>query len=274
MSLRVHLLKLLCINVILDELGKVSLILGWIFFLQHLHVLLHMPTEDALLVRFGVVFGVLPFLLSWLEPWKVLRTVRDMEPAINGTLQGTPHPCANTGPPDADIENCLERSLFSLLILNVVLLSINFFLAFEGLIKAKFLQCAAGNQQARCVRCTIVLVTAGDTKLGKLTGACLCHDDIARNCSIRDLGKDPPVGDAHNQPILLVVELVLVLPHHLATCLEVGLALTATALLHLVPLEEGLVLQHLYKRHAACAPMSFLLQHLLNGESVPKKLLT
>mmetsp|Transcript_77198 Transcript_77198/g.133887 ORF Transcript_77198/g.133887 Transcript_77198/m.133887 type:complete len:253 (-) Transcript_77198:3-761(-) len=251
-----------------------GLILRGIFLLQHLHVLLHMAAKNALLVGFGIILGILSLLFGWLETWEVLGTVGNVKSTIDGTFQSTPHPRTHTSAPDADVKNGLEWSLLGILILDVVLLSVQFLLTLEGLVKAKRLQSTAGDEQAGCIGSGVVLVAAGDAELGELIRACMRHDDIACNGGIRNLADNPLVRQAYNQPVLLVIELVLVLPDHLATGLEVSLALAASALLHLIALEEGLVLQHLYKRHAACAPMSFLLQHLLNGESVPKKLLT
>mmetsp|Transcript_79931 Transcript_79931/g.147077 ORF Transcript_79931/g.147077 Transcript_79931/m.147077 type:complete len:273 (-) Transcript_79931:22-840(-) len=271
MSLRVHLLKLLCINVILNELGKVSLILGWIFFLQHLHVLLHMAAKNALLVGFGIILGILSLLFGWLETWEVLGTVGNVKSTIDGTFQSTPHPRTHTSAPDADVKNGLEWSLLGILILDVVLLSVQFLLTLEGLIKAKRLQSTAGDEQAGCIGSGVVLVAAGDAELGELIRACMRHDDIACNGGIRNLADNPLVRQAYNQPVLLVIELVLVLPDHLATGLEVSLALAATTLFHLVTFEERFILQDLDKCHDASALQKRRMQIPLIGNSVPRR---
>merc|ERR1719203_56679 len=92
----VHILHFLSIDVVFDEFGEVSLILGGIFFLQHLHVFFHMLAENASLVGFSIIFVFLAFLFRSFVARKVFAAVRNMKTTIDSALQRTPHARADT----------------------------------------------------------------------------------------------------------------------------------------------------------------------------------
>jgi len=94
MCVCVHVLHLLCINPVLNELGEVSFILRWIFLLEHFHVLFDMLTEDARLMGFGVVLWILSLLLCRTEAGEVLGVMWHMKATINSTLESSPHTSA------------------------------------------------------------------------------------------------------------------------------------------------------------------------------------
>mmetsp|Transcript_8415 Transcript_8415/g.23175 ORF Transcript_8415/g.23175 Transcript_8415/m.23175 type:complete len:259 (+) Transcript_8415:392-1168(+) len=254
MGVRVHFLKLLAVQVPRDVLREVSLVLGRIFLGEHLHVVLDLAAEDLLLVRIGVVLGLPTFLIGGLEAGELLVGVRDVQATIDRTLEGTPHAVAGGRGLEADIQDALEGPLVVLLVLDVVVRTIDLLLALEGLIKAELFQDTAGHEQASAVGRGVVLVASGDAELGQLSRGRLRHDHVAPDGRVHDLADALRVREAHDEPVLLVVKLVLVLTDHLPARAVVSLALAAPARLDLEPLEISLVLQHLHERHDASFP--------------------
>merc|ERR1719174_417640 len=245
----IHVFQLVGIDVIGNKLGEVSLILCGVFLLEHLHVLLNMTTEDTLLVSLRIVLGVCTLLLSRLESWEVLGAVRHMQSTVCSSLECTPHASTHYSVPDADIQNALERSLVGLLLLNVELLAIDLLLALDRVILAELLQGPACHEKPSAVCCSIVLVSHGNAILRELRRCGLADDLVPRDGGIGHLANNLGVGEAHNEPVLLVVVLVLVLADHLPASLEVSLALATATLGHLVALEVGLVLENLDESH-------------------------
>merc|ERR1719265_902873 len=62
-AIQVHLLEPVGGKVILDELGKLHLVLRGVVLLEHLHVLLHVRTQDLRLVLLRLVGGICTLLL-------------------------------------------------------------------------------------------------------------------------------------------------------------------------------------------------------------------
>merc|ERR1719231_1847673 len=89
MALSVHVLQAIGVNALLDEVREVSLILGRIFLLEHLHVLLQVAAEDSLLVCLGVVLALLVLAVRRLVAREILRVVWHMETTIGSALQDT-----------------------------------------------------------------------------------------------------------------------------------------------------------------------------------------
>lgn len=74
------------------------------------------------------------------------------------------------------------------------------------------------------------------------------HDLVALDARVRHLAGDVPVGDAHDEPVLGRVVLVLVLDDQALASEVVGLALATPFELHLIPLEVLLVLNYFHER--------------------------
>merc|ERR1719271_2207480 len=210
-----------------------SLVLGGILFLQHLHVLFDIHTEDLIFVCLGIILGVCALLLSRLEAREVLGTVGNVQTAICCTLQCAPHACTHTCSSNTYIQNDLEWPLLCLFFFDVVLFAVNLFLALDHTVLAEFLQGAACDEETGAICSSVVLVSHWNAVLGKFSRCGLANNLISCDGSVGNLADDFPVGEAHDEPVLLVVVLVLVLTNHLTARLEVSLAFAATALLNL-----------------------------------------
>merc|ERR1719321_1585258 len=127
--------------------------------------------------------------------------------------------------------------MISLLFLDVELLAIDLFLALDHAILAKLLQGSARDKQTCAVGGSVVLVSNWYAELCELCRSGLADDLVTSNGGVGDLADDLAVCEAHDQPILFVIVLVLVLTDHLAACLEISLALPSATLLNLIPLE-------------------------------------
>merc|ERR1719476_88009 len=133
----------------------------------------------------------------------------------------------------------------------MVLLPVDLLFALYGLIEPELLQSSARNQQARGIGCGIVRMADWDPVLRELRGGGMCDDLVTDDGCICDLTNALLVCEAHDETILAVVVLVLVLAYHLPAGLEIGLAFATTALLNLVALVEGFVLDDLDECHGA-----------------------
>merc|ERR1712194_61427 len=161
----VHILHFVRFNALLEELGKMCLVLGRIFLLQHLHVLLDMLSENAGLVRLGIVLGLGTFVLRWLVTWEVFGAVRDMEAAVDSTLQSAPHTSAHASGANAYVEDALEWAALSFLIFDVVLFAVQRLFTFECAIKFHLLEHPTSAQQACGIRPSVVGVADRDSKV-------------------------------------------------------------------------------------------------------------
>jgi len=157
-----------------------------------------MDTEDLLLVRFSIVLRIGALVLRWLVAWKQLVRVGDVQAAIDGSLQSSPHAVANARGLQANIEDNFQRPLFVVLILDVVVLAVGLLFALEGPVHAKLLQHATGNQETGAVRSSVVLVPNRNAELGELSGSRLLNNHVATDGCVHDLADNLPAREAHH----------------------------------------------------------------------------
>merc|ERR1740117_2705674 len=247
----VHVLHLFRLDAVAQELGEVSLIFGRILLLQHLHVFFNMVAKDAVFVGLGIILRFCTLLLSWLEAWEVLGAVWHVQTTIGGSFESTPQSGADACALQSNIENDLEGFfLIAILFLfNMVLLTVDFLSTLECLVQSKFLEHSAGNEETSGIRSSVVFVSNWNAEVCEFRRGCLADDLVPSNGRISHLANHLGIGEAHYQPVLLVVVLVFVLANHLPTGLEVSLALPATTLRNLVALKVRLVLEDFDERH-------------------------
>mmetsp|Transcript_32656 Transcript_32656/g.94429 ORF Transcript_32656/g.94429 Transcript_32656/m.94429 type:complete len:421 (+) Transcript_32656:181-1443(+) len=247
--LGVHVLEAVSVDAGGDELGEVLLVLVAILLLHLAHVLGHVLAQDAVLVLLGVVLALLA-VLALLVPREPLVGVRDVQPAVHGTLERTEHAVARRGAHQADVEQSLEGPAVAImLLLDVVVLAGHLLDALDGLVEADGLEEAASQEEAGAVGGGVVGEPHGDAVPGELGGLGAGHDAVALDGGVDDLADDPLVGDAHHKPVLGRLVLALLLRHQPTTGVVVRLALTPTTVFDLVALEVGLVLDDLDERH-------------------------
>mmetsp|Transcript_121046 Transcript_121046/g.189899 ORF Transcript_121046/g.189899 Transcript_121046/m.189899 type:complete len:231 (+) Transcript_121046:328-1020(+) len=226
-----------------------SLVFRWIFLLHHLHVLLDVITEDSVLMRLRIILRICTLLLGWLVAREVLGVVRNMQSTIYSSLERSPHARANASSANTHVKNALQRALICLFILNMKFLAISFLIALESTIQAELLQSAAGNEQTSCIGGSIIFVATRNAKFPQFCRCGLAHDFVSSNGRVGNLANYFSVRETNNEPVFLVVVLVLVLANHLSASLEICLAFAATTLLHLEALKECCILQDLDERH-------------------------
>lgn len=109
-------------------------------------------------------------------------------------------------------------------------------------------QQAAGHEQTRAVRRGVVLESDLAAVPGELLGGGLAHAHVALDGGVDHLRQHVLVGEAHHEPVLGRVVLVLVLADQPLAGAVVGLALAPAAELDLVALEVRLRLLDLDER--------------------------
>lgn len=102
----VQVLEAISLDIILNILGEFLLILLWLLLFESLHVASDMATEDALAMSLSIVL-----LLLSIEAVELLVGVRDLEAAIEGTLEGSEQLGAQGGGLEADIHESVEGRL-------------------------------------------------------------------------------------------------------------------------------------------------------------------
>mmetsp|Transcript_40912 Transcript_40912/g.108414 ORF Transcript_40912/g.108414 Transcript_40912/m.108414 type:complete len:216 (-) Transcript_40912:16-663(-) len=199
---------------------------------------------------FGIIRGLRSFVLSWSVARELFSCVWNVQAAVNSTLQCSPHAAASDRSTDTNVQDALKWSLFEiLLVFDVVILTIDLLVALEGFVKIELLQRSARDQETSKICSTVILQTRFDSVLGQLRGSRLSHDFVTQDGCVGHLANDLRVCEANYQPILLGVVLVTGLLNHLTPRMEIGLPFATTPLLNLIPLEEGLILQHLDECH-------------------------
>ncbi len=243
-----------------DKLGK-ALLVQIVVGLQQLHVGGNVSSENVL-AELGSVELVLLLVVSD----KALGRVRDGESSVDGTLEGGKELGAGGGGLESDVEQggkgahrlvdglavALAADLFA-----VGGLGVEKELAGGGLdalvlgVEAELLEQTAGEQQAGAVGGGVVGEADSEAvaRIGQLARVGGTQHAVALDGGVDNLRDDVLVGEAHHKAILGSVVLVLVLNGQTTTSLIVSLALASATILHLKPLEIGLVLDNFHESH-------------------------
>merc|ERR1719440_2230413 len=245
----VQLLEVVAILAISDVRGVDLLVLLLILLLEGLHVLRHVAAEDALLVEVRIVLALV-LARARLVARELLRGVRDVEAAVRGALEHREHLGADRRALEADVQDGLEGPAVALVVvLDVELLAIGLLLALEGVRKADLVERAAREQEPDAVARSVVLQPNLEAVLLELGGVRVGHDLVALDRRVDDLRDAALVREAHDEPVLRRVVLVLLLADHHAASAVVGLPLAAAAVLDLKALEVSAVLHNLDESH-------------------------
>lgn len=225
-----------------------------VLLLEQLVVSLDMLAEDVSLVLLGVearlgLFGLLDRLallvgdnlgLRDVVAWESVLAMGDIETAIASTLHGTEHSVASGGADKTNIEEGLEGTALTVLVLSldVVHLAIRLELALVAVSHANVLKTekAAGGEQTGAVGSSIICVTSMDTEAVELPRVGGHKGLVTLDRGVDNLADDSLVGSAHDETVLLAVVLVLLLNDEAFAGLVVRLAFSTTAPLGLVSL--------------------------------------
>lgn len=226
MSLSVHLLKVISIDAGLDELGELAVVeLGLLRELAH--VISNVTTKDVLTEDLSIASVLLGIVAG-----EALLAVRNVDTAIDGSLEGTKDLGTSGGTTKTNIEEGLEGTGT---LLHVEL----------GGLEAKGGQSTTSAEETSAISSSPVGQTNLDTISGELMRVGRGQDHITLNLGIHKLTDDVGVGAADDETVLGGVVLVLVLDDEALTGIVVGLTLTATTVLDLETLEVGGVLDEL-----------------------------
>jgi hypothetical protein len=231
-GLGVHGLKVVGVDASLDELGELASVALLVLLLQLAHVVGNMSAHDVRAEDLSV-----ELLLLLVPAGEAVLAVRDVEAAVDGTLEGGEDLGAGAGAAKTGVEECLEGAR-ALLVAHVR----------GALGDAEGGQDAAGDKETGAVDGGVVGESNLDAEARELMGVGGSEDVVALDAGVDDLADDVGVGDADDEAVLGDVVLVLVLDDEALAGVVVGLALAAAAVLGLEALEVGLVLGDLDER--------------------------
>jgi len=239
----------------------------WVVLLEQVVILLHMDAIDVFKMLLGREDG-LRLLLLFLgtallladdnlrflptETGEAMIVMRHVEAAIAGTLHGAEDAVTGGRSHETDVEVCLEWASFVILIVDVVVLAIGSLLALEIGVDLFVLEEAAGEEETSGVGSGVVGQTALDAVVLELARVSGRHSHVTHDGRVDNRGDDAPVRESDDESVLLGVILVLVVDDESLAGVVVGLALSSSSELGLVPLRVCLVLQNFHKSHRNC----------------------
>lgn len=261
-SLGVELLEVLDLGGLesLVPLGEVSVVSVLGFFLEVIHVSLDVVAEDVVSQNLGLPVHVLTGLLNLaslsLDLFLGLRVtgeslvlMGDVETSVNTSLEGSVDLSTGGGSLETDIEEALEGSSLSLVVVDIVVFSIGLLNTLVHRVHANLGEESSGGEETSAVSSRVVGETSGDTVSVELGGGGLGKDLISSESGIDNLDDDLGVGSSDDESVLLGVVLVLVLLDESSSHVVVGLALSSSLVLDLVSGGVCLVLDNLYESH-------------------------
>jgi len=240
---------------------------AWVILFEQIVVLLHVDAHDVfemllgredglglLLLLLGTALLLANLNLRFLpsESREALIVMRHVEAAIAGALHGSENAVTGGRSHETDIEVSLEWSPLVFLIFDVVMLAIGVLLALELGVNLFVLEEATGEKQASGVGSGVVGQTALDAVVRELFRVGGRHGHVTLDGRVDNRGDDAPVRESDDESVLLGVILVLVVDDESLAGVVVGLALSSSSELGLVPLRVCLVLQNFHKSHRNC----------------------
>jgi hypothetical protein len=252
-DLRVELLKTVSLEVVIDVAAELGLVALLIVVGERLHVLGNVATEDVLAEGLGV-----ELLGLNVEAGEAILRVRDEEATVGSTLHGTEDTGTGGSADETDIQEDLEWAALLTIDLGGLSeceLTISLLNTGESLIQFELLERATSEKETSAVSGGPV----SKAVLRKLEGAIFQwredaysesvglelvgvrgHEDlVAADLGAHDLSNDVAVGEADDEAVLGRIVLVLGLGRQALAGIVVGLSLSATLVLDLVPPGPG-----------------------------------
>jgi hypothetical protein len=234
----VHLLDLVVCDAELDVLRELLLVLVLVA-LDELHVRCHVCAIDARAVRLRIQ-GLFVGLVAW-EP---LCAVRDLETAVDCSLQSSEHVGAGCGARETNIQKAFECFVLALL-LNLFLVARNILHSRIGRVKPELLQNPPSKKQACAVSGGVVCKTNFEAEMRKFVGVGYFDATISVNTSVNHLAEDILVGESNNKSVLGSIVLIFRLKYEVLSCLVISFSLSASTVFDLETLKVLLVLDKL-----------------------------
>mmetsp|Transcript_5530 Transcript_5530/g.8917 ORF Transcript_5530/g.8917 Transcript_5530/m.8917 type:complete len:301 (+) Transcript_5530:77-979(+) len=236
----VKLLQAISLNVFLKVAGELGLVLGVILLFEVLHVLTDVSTKDALTVHISIVL-----LRITVVSRETLLGMRNVKSTISGTLQGTENTASSGGGLASNIQQGPEGTLVLIHLIHIVGsltngsgddVAVHLIIALINIIQSNLLEQTTSAQKSGAVSGSIVLKSNTQSISGQLVRAGRGKDAISINETVGNLADDLTVGETHDETVLGRLVLILCLAAETLALTVVGLTLTATTVLDLVPL--------------------------------------
>jgi hypothetical protein len=223
----------------LAELSSVSFL---IVFLQLSHVLFNVETKDS----FSVSLGVVGFLATFTGvAGESLGGVGDVEATVASTLEDTENSVTGGGSDETSIQNSLEGSLFSSLVVvgDIVVFTVSLLGTSVDLVQTSLVEESSGDEEASGVASSVVGQTRFETESLEFSGVSGSEDSVTLDGGIDDLGNNSGASDSGNKSVLGGVVLVLILDDKGLSGVVVSLSLSSSSESSLESLEvsSGLV---------------------------------
>ena len=232
----------------LSPLGELLVEVFLALFLEFLHVVVDMDTEDAVSVDFSFVSVVLVFIL--VGTGETLGVVGDVQTTVNGSLEGTEDSVTSGGGHQTDVQDGLEGVLaIHVVVDHGVVFTVDFSLAFVLLVQFVFLEESAGAEETGGISGGIVGQTAGDSVLLEFAGLGLGNDLVTFKSGKDNLANDLVGGDTGHESILGSVVFILVLHGETLAGIIISLAFSSSSEFGLEALEVGVVLVDFDENH-------------------------
>mmetsp|Transcript_34087 Transcript_34087/g.71752 ORF Transcript_34087/g.71752 Transcript_34087/m.71752 type:complete len:301 (-) Transcript_34087:62-964(-) len=236
----VKLLQAISLNVFLKVAGELGLVLGVILLFEVLHVLTDVSTKDALTVHISIVL-----LRITVVSRETLLGMRNVKSTISGTLQGTENTASSGGGLASNIQQGPKGTLVLIHLIHIVgsltngsgdNVAVHLIIALINIIQSNLLEQTTSAQKSGAVSGGVVLKSNTQSISGQLVRAGRGKDAISINETVGNLADDLTVGETHDETVLGRLVLILCLAAETLALTVVGLTLTATTVLDLVPL--------------------------------------
>lgn len=232
----------------LSPLGELFVKVFLTLFLELIHVVINMNSENTVSVDFGII-SVLLIIIS-IGSRETLGVVRNIHSTVNSSLEGTEDTVTSGSGHQTNIQNGFER-VFAIHIVvdHGIVFSVDFSLALVLFIQFVFLEKSTGAEKSSGIGSGVVGQTASDSVLFELGGLGLGNDLITFQSGEDDLADDLVGGDTGHKSVLRGVIFILILHGKTLTGIVVSFAFSSSAELGLEALEVGVVLVYFYESH-------------------------
>merc|ERR1711931_382518 len=240
----IHLLHTIRSDPVLQEGAELLLIRLLVILQQRLHVLGDVLSENVSLVHLGIVLFGLSIVTG-----EALVAVRDVDSAIDGTLERAEDLGAGGSAGEADVEVGAEGAVLSVDVLNAEILAVGLRLTLVDLVEAELSEDSPGDEQTGAVGGGVVRQPDLDAVFGELVSVSGLHDHVSVNTGVRYLTDDVLVCHADDQSVLGSIVLVLILANQASSGKVVGFALATALVFDLEPFEVGLIFDNFDESH-------------------------
>lgn len=231
-----------------SPLGELLLEVFLSLFLELIHVVVNMNTENTVSVDFSFV-GVI-FVLILVGTGETFGVMGDVHTTIDGSFKSTENTVTSGGGHQTEVQDGLEGMLaIHIVVDHGVVLTVDFSLTFVLFVQFVFLEKSTGTKETSGISSGIVGQTAGDTEFLEFSGLGLGNHLVTFQCGEDNLADNFLGGDTGHKSIFGSVVFILILHGKTLTGVVVSLAFSSSSELGLEALEIGIVLVNFDESH-------------------------